>query len=71
MQNAGIAFANFQSAKAHRTDFTGSNLTNANFQDATLSYAILAGTDLKNANLDGAGTWSTNLNDCKNHPACQ
>jgi len=71
MQNADITFANFQSSKAHRTDFTGSNLTNVNFQDATLSYAILAGTDLKNANLEGAGTWSTNLNDCKNHPACQ
>ncbi len=71
MQNADIAFANFQSVKAHRTDFTGSNLTNTNFQDATLSYAILAGTDLKNANLEGAGTWNTNLNDCKNHPICQ
>lgn len=71
MQNADITFANFQSAKAYRTDFTGSNLTNTNFQDATLSYAILAGTDLKNANLEGAGTWSTNLNDCKNHPICQ
>ena len=71
IQNADISFANFQSAKAHRTDFTGSNLTNANFQDATLSYSILAGTNLKNANLEGAGTWSTNLNDCKNHPICQ
>jgi len=70
MQGAEISFANFQSAKAYRTDFTGSNLTNANFQDATLSYAILAGADLKNANLEGAGTWSTNLNDCKNHPIC-
>jgi len=71
MQNADITFANFQLTKAHRTDFTGSNLTNANFQDATLSYAILAWTDLKNVNLEGAGTWSTNLNDCKNHPICK
>ena len=70
IRDADISFANFQSAKAHRTDFTGSNLRNANFQDATLSYAILAGTDLKDANLEGAGTWSTNLNDCKNHPIC-
>jgi len=46
-------------------------LTNVNFQDATLTYAILAGTDLKDANLDGAGTWSTNLNDCYNHPICE
>jgi uncharacterized protein YjbI with pentapeptide repeats len=70
MRQADLSFANFYLTKAHRTDFTGSNLTNANFQDATLSYAILAGTDLSNANFDGAGTWSTNLNDCQNHPIC-
>ncbi len=70
IRDADISFANFQSANAYRTDFTGSNLTNANFQDATLSYAILAGVDLKNANLEGAGTWSTNLNNCKNHSIC-
>ena len=71
IRNADLVSANFHLAKAHRTDFTGSNLTNANFQDVTISYAILAGTDLKNANFENAGTGSTNLNDCKNHPICQ
>ena len=70
IRHANLSFANFHLVKAHRTDFTGSNLTSANFQDANLSYAILAGTDLRNANLEGAGTWSTNLNDCMNHPIC-
>ena len=45
-------------------------LTNSDLSNSTLTRAILAFTNLQGANLEGAGTRTTNLNHCYNHPIC-
>ncbi len=71
VRGADLTDAKMKSAKLYRTDFTRSNLSNADLTGATLSYANLSFADLNGANLKNAGTWSVNLNHCKNHPICQ
>lgn len=71
IRGADLSGAKMAFAKLYRADFTKTNLTNADLSGATLSYANLSFADLRGANLENAGTWATNLNQCKNHPICQ
>jgi len=70
-RNADLSNANLSDVVLYLADLTSANLTNANLQNANLFRANFASTDLHNADMTGAGTGTTNFNDCMNHPVCK
>ncbi len=70
LRDADLSNANLSNVNFHLADLTSANLTNANLQNTNLFRANFASVDLYNADMTGAGTTTTNFNDCMNHPVC-
>jgi len=69
--NANLTNASFYGATLYQSDFTNSDLTNVDFRFSILTYANLSFTNLDGVNFESAGTWGTNLNQCRNHEFCE